>query len=75
MEKSMPSLDEGNILIRLPDVIKITGISRSLIYAKLNPKSKSYDTRFPTPVKISKRAIAWRRRQIEIWIAGLRTSS
>lgn len=60
---------EANRLIRLQDVMRMTGISRSLVYAKMKPTSKCFDATFPRPVKISKRAVAWQIKQIERWIA------
>lgn len=58
-------------LIRLPDVIALTGLSRSTIYAKINEKSPYYDKDFPKPKKLSKSkngAIAWLLSEIERWL-------
>lgn len=41
-----------NQIIRLKEVIAVTGVSRSVIYGKFNSQSKSYDATFPKPVKI-----------------------
>ena len=49
-------------LLRLYDVIEITGIKKSTIYDGV----KSGD--FPKPVKLSKRAVAWRDDDIQRWI-------
>lgn len=56
-------------LIRLPEVIKRTGISRSSIYRLVN-KNK-----FPAPVKISEKAIAFIEREVNDWIENLINSS
>lgn len=47
--------------IRLPKVIQRTGLSRSTIYAMIG------DGLFPAPVRIGKRAVAWREEDLEIW--------
>ena len=50
------------VIQRLPEVIKRTGISRSLIYLKIK------DGSFPKPIKLSKRAIGWPEQAITEWI-------
>ena len=50
-------------LIRLPEVIAETGRSRSSIY------EDSAAGEFPRPLKIGKRAVAWRTSDIEKWKA------
>lgn len=47
-------------LIRLPEVIKKTGSSRSRIYA---------DPTFPSRVQLGVRSVAWVESEIEEWIA------
>ena len=57
--------------IRLPEVIKRTGICRSGIYAKLRFNSKrpqDYDSSFPKPVSISTNRVAWVESEIDEWI-------
>lgn len=45
-----PSLDQ---LVRLPEALKLLGgISKSTWYARLNPRSSSYDPRAPKPFKL-----------------------
>lgn len=51
-------------LLRLPDVVRCTGLSRSSIYA-LQGEGK-----FPKSVKLSLRAVAWPQQQIQKWIEG-----
>ena len=50
-------------LLRLKDVQKLTGLSRSGLYAAVKNSS------FPPPVKIGVRAVAWRLSDISSWIA------
>lgn len=38
--------------IRLPEVLRILGVSKSTLYARLNPKSPSYDSLAPKPFKL-----------------------
>ena len=49
-------------IVRLPEVIRQTGLSRSSIYLKMG------DGSFPTPIKLSKRAIGWPNKRISDWI-------
>ncbi|MDR5855508.1 AlpA family transcriptional regulator [Caballeronia sp. LZ062] len=39
-------------VLRIPDVQKKTGLSRSTIYNKLNPSSKYFDPTFPKPIRL-----------------------
>ena len=49
--------------IRLREVITRTGLSRSTVYAYI------HDGRFPRPVSISARCVAWVEGEIDRWIA------
>jgi prophage regulatory protein len=51
----------GSLFLRLPSVMRLTGLGRSTIYRLVASKS------FPVPVKLAARAIAWRRSDIEAW--------
>ena len=50
-------------IIRLPEVIKMTGLSRSSIYA-----FKDAGT-FPETVKLGKRSVGWVEAQVIEWIS------
>ena len=52
-------------LIRLPEVITRTGMSRSTILRMVN--GQLFD--FPLPVKLGARSVAWRSAEIDRWIA------
>jgi prophage regulatory protein len=52
-----------NTLLRLEQVKARTGLSRSTIYAYMN------EGRFPAPVAISERCVAWVEGEIDSWIA------
>jgi prophage regulatory protein len=49
--------------VRLNEVKARTGLSRSTLYASVR------DGRFPVPVAISKRCVAWVEGEIDGWIA------
>ena len=61
-------------IIRLKEVIQLTGLSRSTIYDRMNPKSPRHDPSFPRNFSLggsSKRATAvgWRESEVLAWIA------
>lgn len=47
--------------LRLPEVKKLTGLSRSSLYAAMEQGA------FPASLKIGLRAIAWRESEVEAW--------
>lgn len=49
-------------LIKLPEVLKKTSLSRSSIYSLVNKKS------FPKPVTLIGRACAWVEAEVDEWI-------
>jgi prophage regulatory protein len=53
------------MLLRLPQVMKEVGLCRSSIYCAIS------EGRFPPPLRISRRAVAWRAGDIEAWKAKL----
>jgi prophage regulatory protein len=61
----MNHASEPKKLIRMPQVIDMTGLARSTIYAKVQAGE------FPRPLKISHRHVAWKRQDIISWIEGL----
>lgn len=58
-------------ILRRPKVEKRTGHSRSTIYAKMDRNSQYYDSNFPKPVKLGKRAVGWYESRIEKYIENL----
>jgi len=50
------------MMLKLPAVVRETALSRSTIYAAI----KSGD--FPAPLRIGKRAVAWRVEDLEAWL-------
>lgn len=57
--------------LRLPDVLKRLGISRSTLYARLNPNSKYFDPTFPKPLKLfsslKRSAVVWISHEVIEW--------
>lgn len=58
----LPSANDGHALVRLPVVIRATGLSRPTIY-RLGRAGK-----FPRPRKLGERASAWRWADVLTWI-------
>jgi len=55
--------------LRLPEVLKITGLSRSTLYRMVAEHT------FPAPVKLSRRAVAWNQHPVRQWAIGRPTTS
>jgi prophage regulatory protein len=49
------------MFLRIPAVIRVTGLSRSTLYRLIA------DEAFPRPVRLGPRAVAWRRSDIDAW--------
>ena len=54
---------------RMPMVIEITGLGRSTIYRLIA------ENKFPEPVRVGNRAVAWRQSDLEKWSAGREQST
>lgn len=52
-------------LLRLPAVMRSTGLARSTIYRLMSREQ------FPLPVRLTGRAVGWRRADVEKWNASL----
>jgi prophage regulatory protein len=48
-------------VLKMPDVIAVTGLRRTSIYNLVN------SGRFPKPIKLSERAIGWLATEITAW--------
>jgi len=55
-------------ILRLPQVIELTGLSRSTIYDLMDAKSKRFDPTFPKQVKLSMSSVGWLAVEVEAWI-------
>lgn len=52
-------------IYRLPDVMMMTGLSRSSIYLRVSTNE------FPKPIKIGRRAVGWPEESIIAWQARM----
>ena len=55
-------------IFNITAVIGITALSRSTIYALINPKSDYYDPSFPKPLHLTKNRIGWLSQEINDWL-------
>lgn len=58
-------------ILRRKQIEEAFGISRSTIYARLDPKSKQYDPAFPRPIKLSLKSVGWIESEAQAYIAHL----
>lgn len=49
-------------ILRLPDVLNRTGLSRSTLYRRVD------DGTFPAPINLGPRAVGWPESEIQTWI-------
>lgn len=70
IESKPPAVDaQPTVFVRMAAVVRMTGLGRSTIYRMMA------EDKFPSPVRLAKRAIAWRRSDLEQWSAGRPTVS
>lgn len=62
-EQQQPTSAAVERLVRLPEVLHLTGLRKSSIYEYLKTG------RFPGAVLLTERAVAWRLSEVERWIA------
>ena len=58
------TMDTQPILLRLPMVMRTTGLARSTIYKLIS------QNQFPVPIRLSKRAVAWLQSEIDGWVSS-----
>lgn len=56
-----PNSTEPAMLLRIGAVMRTTGLGRSTIYRLIT------SGQFPAPVRLSARAVGWRRTDVESW--------
>lgn len=59
-------------LLRVPEVLKLIGISKSKLYDITNPDSSRFDPTFPKRVSLGVRDVAFRQEEIFAWIESLK---
>lgn len=60
----MESKYTGEVLLRLPEVLEVTGLSRTQLYGLVDRRD------FPRPIKLSGRTIAWPGSAVDGWVRG-----
>lgn len=57
-------------VLRLKEVQRVLGLSRSTIYDRINPKSSRYDPTFPKKINLGGSAVGWLSSTIYDWLHG-----
>jgi len=61
-------------IIRRKKLEELTGLSRSTIYARINPRSPTYDPAFPRPIELGQGMknppVGWVQAEVESWLQG-----
>jgi prophage regulatory protein len=60
-----PSGDDDGRLLRLDEVLDRVGMSKAWVYLGMS------QGRFPKPLRLGMRAVAWRARDVQAWQGGL----
>ena len=55
-------------ILRLKQVLEITGLSKSTVYDLLNPKSPRHDANFPRSIQLTQSSVGWLASEINEWI-------
>lgn len=64
-----PETSKLGVLLRMPAVVRQTGLARSTIYRLMASNE------FPRPVRLARRAVGWRRADIDRWSESLPTAA
>lgn len=56
------------VILRRKQVEARTGLSRTTIYDRINPKSPRYDPAFPKPISLGAGAVGWVESELNAWI-------
>lgn len=56
---------EPDRIIRLPELLRITGLSTASLYRQMA------EERFPRPVRLGKSAVGWRSQAVSSWLESL----
>lgn len=61
-------------VLRRKQVEEKLGLSRSTIYGRINPKSKSYDPTFPKPIALgcnmTNPPVGWIEAEVDAWLTA-----
>ena len=59
-----------NKVVRKPELIRLTGLSRSTLADLQNPKSPRFDATFPAKVRLGMRAVGWFFEDVLNWLSS-----
>lgn len=62
------SNDRALKILRMRQLVEKLGISRSSIYAKINPRMPQYDPTFPLPITLGARSKGWSELDVDRWL-------
>lgn len=57
-------------VIRLKELLRLIGLSRSTVYDRTNPKSTRFDPSFPRPIKLGAASVGRSLNEVMAWIAA-----
>lgn len=57
-------------VVRQPELVRITGLSRSTLADLQNPKSPRFDVTFPKKVRLGVRAVGWFVEEVIDWLSS-----
>lgn len=60
---------QNSRFVRMREVQKKIGISRSTVYDWINPSSPRFDDSFPKPVRLGVNSVGWIDTELEDWLA------
>ena len=66
--------NKPNRIIRLPELLERTGLSKSTVYDRLDLRSPRHDPDFPRPRKLGvtkSSAVGWSEEAVDSWIKKL----
>ena len=55
-------------VVRQPELVQITGLSRSTLADLQNPRSPRFDRTFPAKVRLGMRAVGWFFEDVIYWL-------
>jgi predicted DNA-binding transcriptional regulator AlpA len=61
-------------ILRLPELIAYTGLSRSAIYDRMDENSPRYDASFPKQIRLGGTAVGWKQSDVDQWIENCKNS-
>jgi prophage regulatory protein len=58
-------------IIRMPELVTLLGVSKSVINCLADPNRPEFDPNFPKKINISNRSTGWFESEIITWLNGL----